>query len=180
MRSNTRTASWWQSQPLPPFASLNSVVSDKAEWSKFFCRSCEWRLCFTEASKPPSEVYLKQKVPWNWIQTNYYCDHIFKKNLVTSELNLWPTDVLCFCVRLARLKSEAAHVLGNRRATSHMKVQTTDPPPEAATFCKNISVFSRSRAEMPLLLSSTQPSYLPNSTKPVPLSDSSHALYNVK
>lgn len=159
-------ASWLQSQPLSAFSSLNLVVSHKAEWNKVFWRSCELQLRLTEVSKLSSKVYLKQKVPENWVQTNYHYGYILENNLVISKLNFWPTDVLCFCARLPRLESEAAHVLGNRRATSHMTVQTTDPPPEAVTFCKSTSMFSRSGAEMSLLLSSTCPIYSSNSMKP--------------
>lgn len=159
-------ASWLQSQPLSAFSSLNLVVSHKAEWNKVFWRSCELQLRLTEVSKLSSKVYLKQKVPENWVQTNYHYGYILENNLVISKLNFWPTDVLCFCAHLPRLESEAAHVLGNRRATSHMTVQTTDPPPEAVTFCKSTSMFSRSGAEMSLLLSSTCPIYSSNSMKP--------------
>lgn len=148
--------------PFPPSTPWHLTKLNREKFSG----ESELQLRFTETFKPSSEAYLKQKVPWNWIQTNYYYDHIVKKNLVISKLNLWPTDVLCFCVCLLRLKSEAAHVLGNRRATSHVRVQTTDPPPETVIFCKNISMFSRSGAEISLLLSSTHPSYLSNSTKP--------------
>lgn len=92
---------------------------------------------------------------------------IFKKYFSHIKITLvanW--CALCFCGCLLRLKSDAAHVLENRRATFHVRIPTTDPPPEAVTLCKNISMFSRSGAKMQLLLSSTQPRHLSKSMKP--------------
>lgn len=57
-----------------------------------------------------------------------------------------------------------AHVF-NRRATSHVRGDPPGPPPEATAFCKSISVFSRIRIEMSLLISNTHPSYLSNTMK---------------
>lgn len=82
--------------------------------------------------------------------------------------------MLCFCACLLRLKSEVAHV-GKQKSHSHISVQTTEPPPEAVTFCENISMFSRSS----LLHSSTHPSCLTNSTKPDSLSLTPAMLYTM-